>query len=61
VSRSDTFTNASSLFEVDSFDDASSPCKIAAGPFVPFSAMFDTNETLVGPKSSGKKTGGLKE
>jgi hypothetical protein len=44
------------LVEVDGFGDASSPCKIAAEPFVSFSAVFGTDETWVGPKSSDEKT-----
>jgi hypothetical protein len=38
------------LVEVDGFG------KIAVEPFVSLSAMFATNETLAGPKSSRKKT-----
>jgi hypothetical protein len=44
------------IVEADGFGDASSPCKIAAEPFVYFSAMFGTNETWAGPKPSGQKT-----
>jgi hypothetical protein len=56
VRQAGIFTGAASLFEVDGFGDSSSPCKIAAEPFVSFSAKSGTNETWAGPKSSSEKT-----
>jgi hypothetical protein len=50
------YLQAASLVEIYGFGDASSPCKIAAESFVSFSAMFGTNETWAGLKSSSEKT-----
>jgi hypothetical protein len=44
------------MFEVDGFDDASSPCKFAIEPTFSSSGLFETNEICKGPKSSSENS-----
>jgi hypothetical protein len=60
IPQAEIITGTVSLGEVDSFGDASSPCKITVAPLVSFPTVFGMIETCAGPKSPGENTCGLK-